>query len=558
MLSLVKSVGGFVESNVRVRSFALVGILLVAAACADSSGPAPIDKTPLLRLGVASHTGGKPTRFANSKKYRDKGLKAARASAGSASLEARALLGKDGLTTLDISTGAIDAPSGLLKKIELKLYAPNGTLQSTTKYDKLSSPTYQLTLPGRVRGSALQVKADIVGIDSRSASVTVKETVKLRPDVSVDRITAPAQSQLTLPVQISALISENNGDVGARADCVLAVDGVEADRARGIWVDAGRSVSCLFMHVFPTTGTKQLTVSAISVIPGDWNALNNIATQTIRIVLPSNEFTWEGGYYASRNYIGTQLSEGYATQPVTGEREDWRLYQDTRRNNSWGAHASGQVGLMTGPLAVSFRDEIDGNPLTLAAFDPIDIATQFEGTQEDPALGSVHFQTGCIDEYVLITTVFEGREIVASPIWVTLCKWELSGASGPLPDHSFTTFFYNAGAGDVSYYAEQYRKYEDGTPDGLGDFTFSFNGDVQYSFGNIVFGNDYSFVFKISGSDQSKTASGTIHTTTFDAVVSQPYRCDDSLEGVWVVHTCSAADFRQTVTSGTGSGTPDE
>ena len=544
------------ESNVRVRSFALVGILWVAAACADSSGPAPIDKTPLLRLGVAIHTGGKPTRFANSKKYRDAGLKPARARAGSVSLEARALLGRDGLTTLDISTGTIDAPSGSLKKIELKLYAPNGTLQSTTKYDKLSSPTYQLTLPGRVRGSGLQVKADIIGIDSRSATVTVKETVKLRPDISVDRITAPALSQLALPVQISALISENNGDVGARADCVLAVDGVEADRARGIWVDAGRSVSCLFMHVFPTTGTKQLTVSAISVIPGDWNASNNIATQTIRIVLPSNEFTWEGGYYASRNYIGTQLSEGYATQPATGAREDWRNYQDTRRNNGGGAHASGQVGLMTGPLAVSFRDEIDGNPVTQAAFDPIEIPTQFEGNQEDPALGSVHFQTGCIDEYVLITMVFEGREITASPIWVQLCKWALSGAAGPLPDHSFTSFFYNSSAGDVSYYAEQYRKYDDGTPEGLGDFTFSFNGDVQFAYGNVVFGTDYSFMFKIAGSDQSKTASGTIHTTTYDDVVSQPYRCDDFVDAGWIVHSCSTAEYRQTITSGIGSGTP--
>lgn len=548
------------ECSLRVRSFATVGIIVAAAACADSAPTAPAAKTPVLQLN-RSHSGGRPTRFANSVKYRDKGRKHGHGHAGTASLDVRALLGKDGRTTIDISTGEIDAAHapGSLEKIELKLFAPNGKLQTTTKYKDLSSPVFQTTVRGRARGSKFEVKGYIVGIDRhRTDVVTVADTVELRPDLSVDRITAPAQSQLAIPVEISALISENNGDVGARADCVLAVDGVEADRARGIWVDAGRGVSCLFRHLFPTTGTKQLTVSAISVIPGDWSASNNSATQPIKIVLPPNEFSWEGGYFASRNYTGTQLSEGYAILPATGEREDFRMFQETRRMDSWGAHASGTVGLMQGALAISFRDEIDGNPLAQADFDPLEIPTTFEGTQEDPALGSVHFQTGCTEQYVLVSSVFEGKEMTFSPLYVELCKWALSGPSGPLPDHSFMNFFYNATAGDVSYYAEQYRKYDDGTPEGLGDFTFSFNGDVQYSFGNVVFGNEYSFMVKISGSGQSKTASGTIHTTTSDNVVSQPYGCEDIMDGIWAVHSCSAADYRQTVTSGTALGTPDQ
>ena len=548
------------EFSRRVRSFAVVGILVGTAACADSVPTAPTAKAPPLLLN-RSHSGGRPTRFANSVKYRDKGRKHGHGRAGNASLDVSALLGKDGRITIDISTGEIGAPNapGALEKIELKLFAPNGRLQTTKTYKDLSSPIFQATVRGRVRGSKLEVKGYVTGIDRyRTDVVRVDDTVLLRPDLSVDRITAPAQSQLAIPVEISALISETNGDVGARADCVLAVDGAEADRARGIWVDAGRSVSCLFRHVFPTTGTKQLTVTVISVVPGDWSTSNNSATQAIKIVLPPNEFSWEGGYFAQRNYTGMQLSEGYSIEPSTGAREDWRLYQDTRRNDGWGAHASGQVGLMTGPLAVSFRDEIDGKPLTQADFDPVEIPVMFEGDQEDPALGPVHFQTGCTEQYVLVPGVFEGQEITFSPLYVELCKWALSGVSGPLPDHSFTTFFYNATAGDVSYYAEHYHNYDDGTPEGSADFTFSFNGDVQYSFGNVVFGNDYSFMLKISGSGQSKTASGTIHTTTFDDVVSQPYKCDDFLYGTVVVHDCSAADYRQTITSGTASGTPDQ
>ena len=553
----------FVESSLRVRSFAILGILVGAVACADSS-TAPLAKTPLLRRDVANAGASRPTRFANRIKYSDKGLKNGHGRAGLSSLEARALLGRDGQTTLDISTGVIDGAPGtsVLNKIQIKLFAPDGTQQTTTNYNGLSSPVFQATIPGRARGSALEVKGNIGTIDvNRTDVVTLSETVKLRPDVSVDRITAPAQSQLGMPVNISAVISENNGDVGARADCVLAIDGVEAHRARGIWVDAGRSVSCLFSHLFPTTGTKQLTVSAVLVNPGDWSASNNSATQTINIVLPPNEFSWDGFYGSWRNYSGTQFAEGYWTTPPLGDRNDWRQYHEIRRQDSWVAYVSGHVGLMAGPLTFSFHDEIDGKPLNEAEFDPtIDMTQVFGGTYEDPVIGTVNYQAACTQAYRNVPAIFDGQEILVSPISLTLCNWMRTGPSGPLPDQSFTDFNLTSDAADVSYYAEEYYKYIDGTPEGIYDNTFSFNGDVSYAYGNMVFGNDYSFMLKISGSDQSKTASGTIHSTTFESVVSQPYSCYDFVAGPVTGplsgRTCSSGEYRLTINNGFGTGTP--
>jgi len=68
-----------------------------------------------------------------------------------------------------------------------------------------------------VFAAAAKVQGSIVGVDGRHSDVvTVTETVKLRPDVSLDRIIAPARSRVAVPVQISALISENNGE-SARA-----------------------------------------------------------------------------------------------------------------------------------------------------------------------------------------------------------------------------------------------------------------------------------------------------------------------------------------------------
>jgi hypothetical protein len=554
-----------VGSNVRVTSFALLGLLVGATACADTPSTAPISKSPLLRRDAASVTSRGPTRFANSIKYRDKGLKHARARAGiaatAATLEARALLGRDGSTTLDISTGAIDAPdaSQLLSKVQLKQYAPNGELQITTNYKQINSPVYQLTLAGRVRGSNLQVQGSIVGVDGKHSDVvTLTETVKLRPDVSVDRITAPAQSLLRVPVSISALISENNGDVGARADCVLAVDGVEVSRARGIWVDAGRSVSCLFSHDFPTTGTKQLTVSAVSVNPGDWNESNNAATSTIQITLPRNEFTWNGSYFSVRNQTGWTLAEGswYRTDVVASGV--YRVYQDFHRQDTWFARVSGRVGVMEPPFTFSFQDEIDGKLLNRMEFDPTtDQYSTYEGTYEDPDFGTVHYLARCTLAFKIVPIVWEGQTIDAWQSQILICTWLRDGPSGPLPQQSYTEFTFDTSAGDVSYYAEDSWACDGCVETGVHS-SYSFNGDVEFTYGTVVFGTDYSFMLNISGSDQSKTASGTIHTTTESFVNTIPYSCrDEVVDGIFFQNACFAGDYRQTVTSGLASGTPD-
>ncbi len=394
------------ETNVRVRSFALLAIVVVASACADNFPTAPINKIPSLRRDLSTAGGRRPTLFANTIKYRDTVKKNARgraATLATVTLEARALLGKDLKTTLDISTGEIDgAPgTGVLNKVQVKLYAPDGALQTTTNYNVVNTPTYQVILGGRARGSKLQVQGNIVSTN-RTDVVTVTETVKLRPDLSVDRIVSPAQARVRTPVNISALVTELNGDVGARADCVLAVDGVEADRAHGIWVDASRTVSCLFTHTFTTTGTKQLTVSAVSVVPGDWDVANNSAAATIDVALPPNQFSWQGSYVAITNWSGWSLSEGYWTQPPIGDRAEWSFYQDVHHSDSWLAHVVGNVPAMTGPFTFSIHDEIDGTELMNLVSDPATDGTfADEGYEDDPDLGQVHFQRNCAQTFRL-------------------------------------------------------------------------------------------------------------------------------------------------------------
>jgi len=547
------------ESNARVRSLALLALVLGALACTDDYSTAPRLTKAQLRRSVARGS-RRPTFFSNSVKYSDKGKKNARAFAGVASLEARALLGADSRTTLDVSTGSIEAPGpGVMDKLQLKLYAANGALQTTTNYNGLASPQFQTVLLGRARGTRVQVLANVSGIQtSRTDIVTVNETVKLRPDLSVDRINVPARSRTSMPVNISALVTENNGDIGARADCVLAVDGVEVDRAHGIWVDAGRSVSCFFSPVFATPGTKQLTVSAVSVNPGDWSSANNTASGTIEIV-QANDFNWQAFYISQRNWSGTSFIQGYYTAPQFGNRADFSEYQDVHHIDSWVASVGGNVPAMNGALTYSFHDEMDGTALNDLEFNPeTDLPWTYESSYEDPVIGTVQAHTTCTQTYKLVPGVFEGRDIMNSPAWITVCTSFRTGPAGPLPDQSFTDFNFSSGAADVSYYGETYQSYTPGPfEDQEAGYTYTFNGETNYTYGPLVFGNDYSFNVTITGSDGTRTAFGTIHLPPSHVeVVSSQLACYDQGDDTFFSHVCVANNYSVTVVQAQASGTP--
>jgi hypothetical protein len=274
------------------------------------------------------------------------------------------------------------------------------------------------------------------------------------------------------------------------------------------------------------------------------------------ILYVPNDFAWFGSYSAIRDFVGTKLMEGFYIQTDNGARTDYRVLENWRRNDSWSSNVSGNVPLMTGPLTFSFHDEIDGQPLTDFQFDPATAThVEFTGTYEDPDFGTVTQHIDCVDEQRLEQLVFEGVTVVVSPAFVRVCSQVHSNASGPIPDRSFTDFQYGTNAGDVSYYTEDFQQYDDPNPNL--DNTHSFNGDVNYTYGNLKFGNDYSFVFRMTGADQTKFASGTIHATTFHNVFSQPYHCDDFDIGFYTGRQCSSADYRQTITSESASGVPD-
>lgn len=268
------------------RAAALAALVLLAGACADDPTE-PRPAADAAGAGFSAAAPGRPALVPSRIKYRDAGAKPSTGRSGSSTLTVNALQGKDGATELRVNAGTLDAgqPAPAIARVQVKQFTTGGEVIRTLNHnDAPGGSAAAYTYPGLARGAKLQVQAN-VREPRRTAVVTVDGIIRLRPDLRV-ALQAPEEVTAGTPVNLLATVTEGNGDVGARADCVLYVDGAEADRARGIWVDAGDAVTCAFTHTFADAGTPQLRVEVADVEPGDFDPANNAATRTLRVVQP--------------------------------------------------------------------------------------------------------------------------------------------------------------------------------------------------------------------------------------------------------------------------------
>src|SRR6185295_15059199 len=244
-----------------VRSVcAMACAAVLTSACTDTTPLAP--RPNLTRPISASMMSPVARSHPNSEKYRDSGFLPVTGRSGSATVSTRALLDKAGTTDVEVTTGTFDgspAP-GTLGMVQVKAFTPSGNLAFTDNHTGLSAgATASFSYTTLPHGTSLQVQSTVAGSgDSRTDVVTLATAVHFRPDLVASRLDAAAQAPIGAAVNLQGFILERNGEVGARADCVLYVDGTPADRATGIWVDAGGMVACAMTHVFMEARTYSL------------------------------------------------------------------------------------------------------------------------------------------------------------------------------------------------------------------------------------------------------------------------------------------------------------
>ena len=319
---------------------------------------------------AAQHVVRGPKFHPNTQKYSDAGAKPVSGRAGSASLEARALYGIDGVVKVEASTGRLDDHTGpgQIRKVQMKIFSSQGKLLGTQSLGGSDKGYWTTSLDQAGAGSRLQLQANVGGIDgSRNDVVTVTVPVMREPDVAVDAVTTPARALAGAAVNVVATLSERNGDVGARANCMLSVDDQLVDQAHGIWIDAGQKVSCAFETRMTALGSHKVTVWATNISPDDFDPQDNSASTSIEILSPETPLAYSAQFTASDRdsytHIKKTSSDGsFITETTDNFKRQSRSFTmtstDTQQMLSFPVHARSAL-MADGAAVFDYTNDID-------------------------------------------------------------------------------------------------------------------------------------------------------------------------------------------------------
>jgi hypothetical protein len=443
-----------------------------------------------------------PQLVPNSVKYKDSGIPNARGASGSATVESRALLGADGITDVELTTGSFDgnaAPSGTIEKVQLKLINP----EETTNFNDLDGTTHVERVDGLARLDPIDLHVNVKS--GATTVVQLSDVVKLRPNLRVTGYSGPALAIAGVPVTFTASIRETNGDVGERASCVLVANGAEVDRARNVWVDAGGNVACTFSHTFPAPGAYDMKVAVVDANPGDFLAGDNEAGASLTVYSAAQAFdAWS---WTVRDY--TSQAHYY---------EDGTLLTGDSRGGGWNQSSDF--------YAMIANHSIDLNNVRMSVAEESDGETISNG---------------------------EYTEWTASPICAWSFDWlgrSVSACNVSSDGSTFVTVSVNRASGDVTYVSEGSNRWTNPETHQLEDHYFS-----------NVFHNEYG-VQKRFGNTASLRVTFGDGTRAWEArpfMALQPYTLTDNQPLTCVNQRgrglrCSAHEYEEEGVQGTATG----
>ncbi len=416
------------------------------SACTEPTSN-PLSTRPSAPYLAASLTPARPTAHPNSEKYRDAGFHPATDRLGSAVVSARALLDKSGTTDVEVTTGTFDeGPTpGTLTRVQVKAFTPSGALAFTNNFDAQSATASfpYTTLP---HGTPLQVQSLVDGTgDPRTDVVTVATAVHFRPDLVASRLDAPAGAPVGAAVNLQGFIVERNGEVGARADCVLYVDGTAADRADGIWVDAAGDVACAMTHVFTEARTYSLELRVENVRPGDFDDTNNSVTTSITIALPNGLAA-----YGLQAWAVTDTGWWHAVSTLTrldGVVETWDQINTRQGVSQFATLYALMPWMLDYSSPITFRGEMSTNGATVNTVEVTD-PLEFVDWQDGYCGGTYDFGARAAT-YICVYT--RGRLAGYS-----YAQYDWGGADIHYTSNSYVYYWDPSGQLHESWYSQDY------------------------------------------------------------------------------------------------------
>ncbi len=171
-----------------------------------------------------------------------------------------------------------------LKKVHLKTYAADGSLERTRNLLDVAAPQGVATIDLGQLPRNRKVEANVLlqtNTPERTYVLDHATTTMLRPDLVVESITAPDTVLLGRPFTATVVVAERNGDVGATADVELA------GTSKSVELAAGSTTTIAFpAATLGTRGPVELVATVGGAAPAETDAGNNTRTTAIEVLLP--------------------------------------------------------------------------------------------------------------------------------------------------------------------------------------------------------------------------------------------------------------------------------
>lgn len=498
------------------RAFvAAAALALFASACTDTPTSAPSARAQGERPSLSTARSG-PALVSNAVKYRDNGGKPASGRTGNAVLYALALLDREGTTTMSpTARHATDWwVNPYISRAQIAVSDADGKRRFTRNLNGFDDSPWgspdrfpnELQFQGLARGDQIQVQANVRGLGGEGTEVvTVTERVKRLPELRVE-VAAPAEVETSAPVNILAVVSETNGDMGTYATCELYVAGQLTDIAQGAWVDAGDAVTCAMGWSFTDPGTYPVEVRVSSNLR-EWDPENNAAGATIQVHGESPAF------YTSASFDQTT-------------RVDSSLHYQSWRNG-----ASGLAGEQRNEEVTSSSFQVASMYAYMPAhlLGTLDVrASMSTGARMVTSFGftlsGYGLEPACVGEY-------DGRAIL------NFCTYTHEGG------HTYVN--YSWAAGTVTYHSLWYSRMWD-QQTGTDQSVYHWNHGYGWDDRLVPLGDDWRFEVKVGTQGTEHVAA---HTLRLERQPSsefvEPYTCATYDEPFW--------DYSTTVCNGSSS-----
>jgi hypothetical protein len=228
------------------------------------------------------------------------------------------------------------------KHLQMKSFNEEGKLKWTkNEFDvpmnmnpsNPSSSVAQLSYTDMLRHQSVRAQVQVQNESTgRTQVIRTKTPVFLRPDLTISSVQASESVRVGEIMNISAVVEELNGDLGATAVISLSHGADLLDTAHNVLVNANGNASVVFSALFEDAGTYNLTVHIASSNPGDYDTSNNTKEFTVEVVDPVNVTSYYMSYwYTEQDYHYTwDSSYGSGTYSYLGEHQGFydQIYMD--------------------------------------------------------------------------------------------------------------------------------------------------------------------------------------------------------------------------------------